>query len=439
MSSFSRRTFLRGFGTALTLPWLESLAWAAPGPPRRIAFLFIPNGVHIPDWTPRDVGKDYLLPPLLQPLLPYKSDLSVLTGLTHNNARALGDGPGDHARSAACFLTGAHPVKTAGSDIRVGQSIDQVIAGHIGNRTRFASLELGCEPAMQAGNCDSGYSCAYSSNIAWKTPTMPLAKEIHPRLVFERLFEIGSPGETLEARAQRLKARKSILDYVQTDSARLRKKLAKTDRRKLDEYFAGVREIEKRIEKIEKAAADPAKLAGFKPPVHIPRDYREHLKLMSDLLVLAFKLDLTRVATFMLANEGSNRTFPFLGVPEGHHHLSHHGGDGHKIGQIKKINHFQSEQFAYFLKQMKATKEGDGTLLDHSLVVYGSAISDGNRHNHDDLPILIAGGGAGTLKPGRHVRFRRETPLCNLYVSLLERMNVPAKTFGDSTGVLAGL
>jgi len=439
MRTMRRRTFLRGFGTALALPWLESLAWAAPAPPKRLAFLFIPNGVHIDDWTPKEQGRNYVMPRLLDPLVPLKEDLTILSGLAQLNARALGDGPGDHARSAAAFLTGAHPVKTAGANIFNGVSIDQAIAGRVGQRTRFASLELGCEPALQAGNCDSGYSCAYSSNISWRTPTMPMAKEVHPRLAFERLFEISSRNESAKARAQRMAARRSILDYVQEDSIRLKKALAKSDRGKLDEYFAGVREIERRIEKMERTARDPAKAAGFVPPARVPRDYREHVKLMSDLLVLAFRLDLTRVATFMLANEGSNRTFPYLGVPEGHHHLSHHGGDGHKIGQIKKINHFQTEQLAYFLKRLKETREGDHNLLDSSLVLFGSAISDGNRHNHDNLPILLAGRGGGTLSPGRHVRVTRQTPLCNLFLALAERVDAPLKTFGDSTGSLAGL
>ncbi|MHC4956881.1 MAG: DUF1552 domain-containing protein [Planctomycetota bacterium] len=429
-----RRTFLRGFGTALALPWMESLAWSAPTPPRRMAFLFIPNGVHIPDWTPKQVGTDFYLPHLLDPLVPHKKDLLVLSGLTHNNARALGDGPGDHARSAACFLTGAHPVKTAGSNIRNGVSVDQIMAARVGNRTRFRSLELGCDPAAQAGNCDSGYSCAYSSNISWRTPTMPMAKEVNPRLVFERLFGLGAEGETLQARAERMAARKSILDYVGADAARLKGELGKTDRRKLDEYFAGVREIERRIETME---SNPVELAGIAPPTGVPRDYREHVKLMCDLTVLAFRLDLTRVVTFMLANEGSNRTFPFLGIPEGHHHLSHHGGDKHKIAQIRKINRFQSEQFGYLIARLKEVKEGEGTLLDSSMVVFGSAISDGNRHNHDNLPIVLAGGGAGTVRAGRHVRVARDTPLCNLYVSLLERMDVPVRSFGDSTGPLA--
>jgi hypothetical protein len=429
-----RRTFLRGFGTALALPWMESLAWAAPNPPRRMAFLFIPNGVHIPDWTPKQVGEDYVLPRLLDPLVPHKQDLLVLSGLAHNNARALGDGPGDHARSAACFLTGAHPVKTAGTNIRNGVSVDQVMAQRVGNRTRFRSLELGCDPAAQAGNCDSGYSCAYSSNISWRTPTMPMAKEVNPRLVFERLFGLGAEGETLQARAERMAARKSIIDYVGADAARLQRRLGRADRRKLDEYFAGVRELERRIETSEN---NPVELAGFAPPKGVPRDYREHVNLMCDLTVLAFRLDLTRVVTFMLANEGSNRTFPFLGIPEGHHHLSHHGGDRHKIAQIRKINRFQSEQLAYLLARLKEVQEGDGTLLDHSMVLFGSAISDGNRHNHDNLPIVLAGGGGGTVRPGRHVRVGRDTPLCNLYVSLLERMDVPVQSFGDSTGSLS--
>ncbi|MDH3592345.1 MAG: DUF1552 domain-containing protein, partial [Planctomycetota bacterium] len=422
-------------GTTLALPFLDSLSWAAPAErPQRLAFLFVPNGMHMQDWTPKAAGASYELPWLLEPLAPVRNDMLVLSGLTHDKGRANGDGPGDHARSAAVYLTGAQPYKTAGSDIKVGKSVDQIAADAIGRRTKLRSLELGCEGTRVSGQCDSGYSCAYSSNISWRTPHTPMLKEMDPRLVFERLFG-GRPGETKQARARRLAARKSILDFVAADAKDLRKKIARSDRKKLDEYFDGVREVERRIEMAE-AGEGPV---GVKRPDGIPREYVAHVRLMYDLLALAFQTDTTRVATFMLANEGSNRTYPFIGVRGGHHHISHHGGDKKKIEGIRRINRFHTEQLAYFLNKLKTTKDGDGTLLDNSLIVYGSGISDGNRHNHDDLPVLVAGRGGGTLTPGRHVRYARNTPMNNLYLSLLDRVGVNETRVGDSTGRLAGL
>ncbi|MCZ6786776.1 MAG: DUF1552 domain-containing protein, partial [Planctomycetota bacterium] len=310
----------------------------------------------------------------------------------------------------------------------------------IGRATRFASFELGCEPALQSGQCDSGYSCAYSSNISWRTPHTPVAKEINPRLAFERLFMIGSFAESAAERMQRLKEQKSILDMVQADAHRLRGKLGRTDRQKMDEYFEAVREIERRIEGIEKLGRQEKKIQNdLKIPPGIPRDYREHVRLMYDLMVLAFRLDLTRVSSFMVSNEASNRNYGFIGAPGGHHSLSHHGGDRGKINRIRAINRFHAEEFARFLKTLKAVREGGETLLDNTMCVYGSALSDGNRHNHDHLPVLLAGNGGGRIKTGRHIRYARETPLCNLYLTMLRELGVEAKTFGDSTGFLPGL
>ncbi|MCH2133859.1 MAG: DUF1552 domain-containing protein [Phycisphaerales bacterium] len=453
MSTFKpidRRMVLRGLGTAVALPWLEAmtpvgamgraLAGSTPGaPPLRSAFLFIPNGVHAPDWSPTGTGADYELSPLLKPLARHRSDLSVLSGLGHHNAKALGDGPGDHARSSACFLTGAHPVKTDGADIRAGISIDQVMAQQYDGVTRFASLELGCEPGLQSGSCDSGYSCAYSANISWRTPGSPMAKEINPRLLFERLFQVGPAGESAVQRAERLARRRSILDYVSGDARRLHRQLGLRDREKMDEYLEGVRSIERRLEQVERVDRDPAAIAGVDPPAGIPGDYREHLRLMHELMVLSFRLDLTRVCTMMWANEGTNRSFPFLEIPEGHHHLSHHKGDVAMIEKIRRINQFQSEMLAELLDLMAETPEGEGRLLDNVMLVYGGAISDGNRHDHDDLPIVLAGGGGGTIHTGHHKRYSQGTPLCNLYLSMLERMGVDAERFGDSTGVLSNL
>ena len=439
MTHLDRRTFLRGTGAAVALPFLEIMApsrtWAGPGAaPQRMAFLFVPNGIHMPDWTPAATGTGFELPWILEPLAPVRDDLLVLSGLTHDKGRANGDGPGDHARSAAVFLTGSQPVKTAGADIRAGVSVDQIAARRIGRQTRFGSLELGCEGGRQSGQCDSGYSCAYSSTISWRTPHTPMGKEINPRVVFERLF--GSTGTTPEERARRLHARRSILDFVRDDAQRLQRKLGGTDRRKLDEYLEGVREIERRIEFVERADAPRPEL---QKPAGIPATYAQHVDLMYDLLAVAFEADLTRVATFMLANEGSNRTYPSIGVRGGHHHISHHGGDRTKIDMIRKINRFHSERLVRFLERLRETNEGDGALLDNCTIVYGSGISDGDRHNHDELPVLVAGRGGGAITPGRHVRYGRETPMANLFLSMLGNHGIEVPRLGDSTGPLPGL
>ncbi|MHC5011973.1 MAG: DUF1552 domain-containing protein [Planctomycetota bacterium] len=444
MKTIPRRTFLRGLGTAMALPLLDGMVPSLRADedtrnegqaPRRLVFVFVPNGIHMQDWTPEREGSDFELPSTLAPLGPVKDHLLVLSGLTHDKARANGDGPGDHARSSACFLTGAQPRKTAGSDIHVGVSVDQVAAQAIGSATRFPSLELGCEPARQSGNCDSGYSCAYSSSISWRTPHSPMGKEIHPRLAFDRLFAFGGDAASAAAQAERRHTRRSILDFVRDDAARLERRLGRADRRKLDEYLTAVRELERRID----LAEDGTEADALDIPEAMPRDYRDHVRLMNDVLVLALRSDLTRIATFMFANEGSNRSYPFVGVRGGHHEISHHGGDRAKIQGIRTINRFHTSQLSYLLQALAAVEEGEGTLLDNCMLVYGSGISDGNRHNHDDLPILVAGRGGGTIAPGRHVRYPRETPLCNLFLSLLDRMGVRRQAFGDGTGRLPGL
>jgi hypothetical protein len=438
----SRRTALRGLGTVVALPLLECMAPAAgragPAvkPPRRLAFVYVPNGVHMPEWTPKGTGADFELPSILEPLQPLKKELLVLTGLALDAARPHGDGGGDHARAMASFLTGIHPRKTAGSDIRAGVSIDQVVALQAGKQTRFPSLEIGCERGLQAGACDTGYSCAYSGNLSWRSETLPMAKEVDPRLVFERLFAGPGKGEADEARARRTRYQKSILDFVGEDAGQLRTRLGGADRRKLDEYLQSVRELEVRVDRAGRGPADPP--PGAVKPAGVPKDYSQHVRLLSDLLVLAFQGDLTRVATFVFANEGSNRSYREIGVAEAHHELSHHGGDRFKQEKIRQINRFHVTEFAYLLKKLQGVKEGEGTLLDHCMVVYGSGNSDGNRHNHDDLPILLAGRAGGTVQTGRHLVLPRDrqTPLCNLYVALLERMDVAAERFGDSNGKL---
>ncbi|HVY72392.1 MAG TPA: DUF1552 domain-containing protein [Verrucomicrobiae bacterium] len=437
-----RRTFLKGLGTAIALPLLDSMAparllaaTAAPATafPRRMAFVYLPNGMNMADWTPAAEGAGFELPYILEPLKAHKDEMLILTGLTHDKARPNGDGPGDHARASATFLTGCQARKTQGADIKVGVSVDQVAAAKLGNYTRFASLELGCDRGQTSGNCDSGYSCAYSYNIAWRNDHTPLPPETDPRQVFERLFANNSLAETKEARAKRKLYNQSILDFVQDDAKRLQSNLGATDRRKMDEYLTAVREMEQRIEKAEKFVAA---LPNYDRPSGIPTDYAQHIRLMYDLLALAWQTDSTRIASFVPAHDGSNRPSPFIGVSEGHHDLSHHGNDAAKKEKIAKINHFHTTQFAYFIEKLKSIKEGEGTLLDNSMVVYGSGIGDGDHHNHDNLPVMMFGKGGGTIQTGRHVRYARNTPMSNLFLSMLDKVGTPVERLGDSTGTL---
>lgn len=441
----SRRTFLRGLGVTIALPWLETMGpltnWATAATkgltgqvtPNRMAFLYVPNGKIMEEWIPQSVGAGFELTKILKPLENVKDKTLVLSGLTADKARANGDGGGDHARAMAAFLTGAQPRKTSGTDIHAGISVDQAAATQIGNQTRIPSLELGIDKGYRAGNCDSGYSCVYSSTMAWKSATQPLPKEVNPKLAFERLFSSEPDAD----RTQRDAERKSILDFVRQDSKDLIQKVSGNDARKLDEYFSSIRDIEQRIESAEKFP--PIENVEFAAPDDIPKDFQEHVRLMMDLIVLAFQTDVTRIATFVLANEGSNKTYPDVNVSEGHHNLSHHGGDEEKIAKILRINIFHTEQLAYFLEKLDSIPEGEGTLLDHSMIVYGSGNADGNRHSHHDLPILLAGNGCGTLNSGRHLEFPKETPLNNLWLSLLNRMDVNMQRLGDSTGSLKGL
>src|SRR5882672_6738146 len=374
-----RRTFLKGLGTAMALPMFEAMVpgvttlakatESATGTPKRMAFVYIPNGANMTDWTPATLGADFDLPVILEPLAPVKNDLLVLSGLAHDKARPNGDGAGDHARASATFLTGCQARKTQGADIRVGVSVDQLAASRVGRQTRFPSLELGCDRGKQVGNCDSGYSCAYSFNISWKSDSTPMPPEVDPRQVFDRLFGAGSRTEILENRALRDQYQKSVLDFVLEDAKRLKSNLGYTDRRKLDEYMTAVRELEQRIQQAEKYASV---LPDYNKPVGIPKDYEQHIRLMYDLLTLSFQTDSTRISSFIMAHDGSNRPYPFIGVSDGHHDLSHHGNDEAKKQKIAKINQFHITQFAYFLKKLKSVKEGEGTLLDNSMIVYGS-------------------------------------------------------------------
>ncbi|MDY3557293.1 DUF1552 domain-containing protein [Gemmata sp. JC717] len=442
--SISRRTALKGLGTAIALPFLESFASAAPASvaaaaPKRLAFVYVPNGVNMSQWTPSVTGALSELTGTLEPLNAHKEYVNVISGLALDKARANGDGPGDHARAMSAFLTGRQPRKTHGADIRAGMSADQHVASVIGDQTRFPSLELGIERGQQAGNCDSGYSCAYSSNLSWRGESTPNAKECDPKAVFERLFSGNDPKELAEARAKRELYNKSVLDFVMEDAKGLNATLGSGDQKKLDEYLSSVREVELQIQKAREANKKPVAKPDMAAPTGIPKEVQDHMRLMADLMVLAFQTDLTRVATLPFANDGSNRPYKMIDVPEGHHDLSHHGRDPKKLEKIAKINAFHMQQFAYLVGKMKAVKEPNGScLLDNVMLVYGSGIGDGDRHNHDDLPILLAGKGGGTITGGRHIVFpkRSDVPLTNLYLALFERMGAPAKAFGDSTGVL---
>ncbi len=449
--TISRRTALRGLGVSMTLPWLEMMRPAASaatgmmlndaGAPKRMAFVFVPNGVNLAKWTPEKTGYDYDLPEVLEPLRRVQDQVMVISGLTHDKGRSNGDGPGDHARSASVFLTGAQPRKTASADIRSGVSVDQHAAQQIGRLTRFPSLEVGIESGKNVGNCDSGYSCAYSHNIAWASPTQPLAKETNPRLVFERLFSDHSTGGD-KVSQKRLALKQSLLSFVAEDAQRLNRSLGRTDRRKMDEYMNAVRDIEHRIELSEKenAAEQPqAKINGFAKPLGTPTDFADHVRLITDMMVLAFQTDSTRVASCMFGRAGSNLSYRKIGVPDGHHNLSHHGGNPEKLNKIAAINRYHVGLFAYFLERLNSIPEGNGTLLDNTMVMYGSAISDGNRHNNENLPILLAGSGGGTIRSGRHVVVDEETPACNLFLSLLDRMDCAVDRMGDSTGRLSVL
>jgi hypothetical protein len=439
----SRRTVLRGIGATVALPFLEAMlprslaspAASAPGAPRRMAFVYVPNGVIMSDWTPKTEGKDFELPPVLQPLAPFQQDVLVLSGLTCDKARPNGDGPGDHARASGSYLTGVQVRKTAGANFRAGVSVDQVAASRLGDRTRLPSLEVGIERFRGTGNCDSGYSCVYEHTLAWRNPTSPLPTETDPKLVFDRLFA-AQAKDADRLKQDRLKA--SVLDTVLADARALEGQLGGADRQKLDQYLTCVRELEQRIARAEKLPpAQPPD--GAARPKNQPADLTEHLKLMCDLLVLAFQADVTRIATFMFAREGSNIPYRMIGISEGHHDLTHHRNDPKMIEKVRNINTFHVEQFAYLLGKLKAVKEGDGTLLDNCMVAYGSGNSDGNRHTHHDLPILLAGKGGGSITSGRHARYPKETPLNNLWLAMLDRMGARTEKLGDSTGLLEGL
>jgi len=431
-----RRTFLKGVGAAVALPMLDAMTpalSAAPKAPVRWATLYVPNGVvNIDWWRPKGEGRNFEFSRLLKPLESLREDIFVLSGLDDHNGNALGDGPGDHGRAGASFLSGVHCKKTAGADILAGVSADQVGAQAIGSQTRFASLELGCEDSRTVGNCDSGYSCAYTNSISWRTPTTPNPPEVNPRMAFERLFGTADLSLSPEVRARRAGYRKSILDLVREDTKKLTGSLGTNDRRKMDEYLYAVREIEQRIEKAEKD--ERAFTPNMEKPAGIPINFTEYVGLMCDIQLLAFQADLTRISTLMFAREGSMRVYPEIGINDPHHPLTHHRNNADWIEKVAQINTYHVDLVAKYLKKLKETKDGDGNLLDHSMIIYGASICDGNRHNHENLPIILAGRGDGSLQPGRHIVYPKGTPITNLYLTLLDRMGVNAEKIGDSTG-----
>lgn len=434
-----RRRFLRGLGVALALPTFETFlpaasAKAGPAIPRRMAFCSVPNGVQQDNWWPSGSGTDFQLNNTMKPLEAVKDQIQVIAGLDHEHATPGPDGGGDHARANATLLTGVRARKTAGADIHLGVSIDQVIANAIGHQTRFASLELTCDKVRKAGQCDSGYSCAYLYNISWRSETTPMTPESNPRLVFERLFGTGSTAERTESYQSRQQKKKSVLDLVLDDAKSLQRELGRNDQQKLDEYLTGVRSLEQRIAKAEQFGALPEVEMDLPPDT--PAHYGEHMELMFEILAHAFQTDSTRVGTLLLAGDGTNYAYPQIGVPEGHHWLTHDAGSKpHQWEKVAKIDQYYATHFAQFLKRLSELKDIDGSsVLDNSMIFYGGAICNGNRHNHDNLPAILAGGGGGSLTPGRFLELSSR-PMSNLFLSLADRMGVEKlERFGDSNG-----
>jgi len=434
--SIPRRAFLQGVGATVALPFLDAMspAFAAPAKaPVRLAFLYVPNGIDMKNWNIEQEGAFATpFPRIMKPLEGFKNDMIQIGNLTHNSGRALLDGAGDHGRCSGSYLTGIQVKKTT-IDIKASVSCDQLIANKIGDQTRFASLELGMDDSRQAGDCDSGYSCAYTNNLAWRSETQPLPPILDPRALFERLFGTGIPLSPAEKERQ-ARYRRSILDFVMADTRALQVSLGPTDRRKLDEYLSSIREVERQLVKAEKdsIAINP----GLAKPYGVPPDFAEHFKLMTDMITIAFQADQTRVVTFLMTREGTSRSYREIGISDGHHPCTHHQGKTDLMEKVTQINEYHTKQLAGWLGNLKAAKEGDSNLLDNSMIVYGAGLSDGNRHLHEDLPTLLIGRGGDFLKPGRRVVYRRETPMCNFHLTLMDRMGVPLDNFGDASGRL---
>ena len=430
--STSRRTFLRGLGALVGLPFLESLhaATAAAKPPLRFGWIFFPNGMVRDFWTPQGEGREFQFNQTNAALAPVRDHVTLIGNLAHDKARENGDGGGAHARNGATYLTAVQAKKTGGKDIHAGVSIDQIIANQLGQHTRLPSLELGTEPSRKEGRCDSGYSCIYMSNISWRSATQPSGIEINPRRAFDRLFGAGgSEGERLRARSA---ARQSVLDFVADDAKRLQRQVSGSDRRKLDEYFESVRAVEKQIDQM--ASLPPIEVPGTSRPEADPADTVKRIRLMYDLMALAYQTDATRVITFMTANAQTNRVYDHRGITSGHHQLTHSNG---LEAEIQKIDRFMTEEFARFVGRLKSIPEGEGTLLDHCLITFGSAMGDGRKHDHGDLPCVVAGHAGGALTGGRYLRMKDETPMANLFVTTARLAGTKLDRFGDSTGALA--
>jgi hypothetical protein len=438
-----RRTFLRGIGATLALPLLDAMvpalgAAAAARPRIRLGLVYVPHGAVMDRWTPAGEGPGFELSPILQPLAPFRDSLVVLSGLDNKPALALqGEPAGGHGRIGGAFLTGVHAKPTEGADFRAGISIDQIAAGRLGDETELASLELGLESTDLAGACDVGFSCAYVNTLCWRSPTSPLPMENNPRAVFERLFG-DSASTDPRVRLDRMRKDRSILDSVTEKIADLRRVVGPGDQVKLSEYLDAVRDVERRIERAEAHNAHelPAVAA---PSGSIPASFEQYAKLMFDLQLLAYQSDRTRVITFMIGKELSGRTYPELGVPEQHHPLSHHQNDPAKLEKLSRINVFHLGLFAYYLDRLSSTPDGERSLLDQVLIIYGSGMGDSNLHDPRNLPILVAGGAAGQIRGGRHLRYPKETPLTNLYLTVLDKVGVPVEQVGDSTGHIAHL
>jgi hypothetical protein len=433
-----RRTFLRGMGVSLALPFLDAMvpalarAATTPGPARRLGFFYIPNGAVMDKWTPATEGVGFEFSPILKSLEPFRDRITVITGLGQRNAESFGDGNGDHSRASSTWLSGVHAKRTEGADVEVGTTADQVAAKELSKYTQLASLEIGIDTNHVVGNCENGYSCVYMNTISWRSPTTPNPNENNPRVVFERLF---GEGGTAAQRMSQLRKDRSILDSVTQEMARLQGNLGVGDRTRVGEYLDSIRDIERRIQKAEEQSARIT-TPVLERPVGVPESFEEHLELMFDLQVLAYQADITRVITFMLGRELSQRTYPQIGVPDPHHNTSHHQNNPVQIAKLEKIDAYHIQKFAHFLEKLRSTPDGDGTLLDHSITLYGAGISDGNLHNHSPLPALLAGGGAGQLKGNRHLKYPNHTPMSNLALSLLNKVGVPTEKFGDSTGPL---
>jgi Protein of unknown function (DUF1552) len=434
----SRRTMLRGIGTSVALPLLDAMTPAFAGsrsqPVCRMLVNYVPNGIVMKEWLPASPGPDFVSPRILQPMEPYRSRIVVIEGLAQQFGWPNGDGRGDHARAASTYLTGVHIRKTGGSDVAAGISMDQVAARQLGSRTRIPSLELTCEDGRMIGVCDTGYSCVYSNNISWRSASTPASPEVDPRSVFETLFGSEVPDPAVRAATRRRDS--SILDWALGETQSLETQLGPADRSKLDDYLTSVREIEMRIQSAGQRS-DPVPL--IEKPAAIPVQLVGHLRLMYDLLRLSFQTDSTRIATLMVGREGSLRSYDEIGVPESHHPITHHQGRADLIEKVVRINCHHMRLFSEFVASLARTEDGDGSLLDHTLILYGGGLADGNSHQHDHLPTMLVGGACGSIRSGRFLQAAQQTPITNLYVSMLARMGVAIEKLGDSTGALSEL